>query len=61
MPTIREVAQLIGMMVSSLPGFDYGELYFRQIEIEKAAALKSTHGDFDSPMQFIGRAKSDIL
>lgn len=33
-PNIRKVTQLIGMMVSSFPGIDYGELYFRQVEIE---------------------------
>ena len=52
-PTIREVAQLIGMMVSCFPGVEYGELFYRQLEIEKAAALKTTNGDFDQTMPFI--------
>ena len=34
-PTIREVAQLIGMMVSCFPGVQYGELFYRQLEIKK--------------------------
>ena len=27
--TIREVAQVIGLMVSSFPAFQFGELYYR--------------------------------
>ena len=43
-PTIREVAQLIGMMVSCFPGVEYGELFYRQLEIEKLRLLKLTTG-----------------
>ena len=59
-PTIREVAQLIGMMVSCFPGVEYGELFYRQLEIEKAAALKTTNGDFDQTMPLSTLASADI-
>lgn len=50
-PTIREVAQLIGMMVSCFPGVEYGELFYCQLEIEKAAALKIYNWDFEQTIQ----------
>ena len=59
-PTIREVARLIGMMISCFPGVEYGELSYRQLEIEKAAALKASNWVFENTMQLSETAKSDI-
>ena len=59
-PTIREVAQLIGMMVSCFLGVEYGELFYRQLEIEKAAALKTANGNFDHTMSLSTLASADI-
>ena len=59
-PTIREVAQLIGMMVSCFPGVEYGELLYHQLEIEKAAALKTANGNFDHTMSLSTLASADI-
>ena len=39
-PTIPTVSEMIGLMVASFPGVMYGPLYYRQLEIEKVAALK---------------------
>ena len=50
-PTIREVARLIGMMISCFPRVEYGELSYRQLEIEKAAALKASNWVFENTMQ----------
>ena len=44
---MNQVAQLIGMMVSCFPGVEYGELFSRQLWIEKAAALKTNNRDFE--------------
>ena len=33
--SIREVAQVIGRLVSSLPAVQYGPLYYRSLEIDK--------------------------
>ena len=36
-----DLAQPIGILVSSLPGVQFGRLYYRQLEIEKNLALKA--------------------
>ena len=51
MPSIRAVAQIIGMMVACFPGVEYAQIFYRQLEIDKIAALKLYKGDFDMPMQ----------
>lgn len=58
---IRQVARLVGIMVSSFPGVEYGRLYYRQLEIEKSIALKSSCWNFESHMTLSDKAKSDIL
>jgi hypothetical protein len=37
--TIREVARVLGLIVSSFSGVDYGQLFYREIEVEKIQAL----------------------
>ena len=59
-PTIRIVAEVISLMVASFPGVMYGPLYYRQLEIEKVAALKQSKGSFDSVMNFSDKARSDL-
>ena len=39
-PTIRTVSEMTGVMVASFRVVKYGPLYYRQLEIEKVAALK---------------------
>ena len=58
--TIREVAHLIGMMVSCFPGVEYGELSYRQLEIEKAEALTLNNWDFEQTMHLSELVLSDI-
>ena len=59
--SIRLVASLIGIMASFCPGVEYGQLYYRQIEIEKTIALKIARGDFDQNMILShDKAKNDI-
>ena len=48
--TIRLVAQLIGTMVSCFPGVEYGQLYYRKLEMLKSEALKINKGNFDGFM-----------
>ena len=47
---IRELAQIIGKLVSSFPGVLYGPLYYRHLERDKTEALAITHGNFDANM-----------
>ena len=48
--SIREVASLIGTLVSTFPGVEFGPLYYRHLEWDKDLALKSALGDFDVSM-----------
>ncbi len=47
---IRELAQIIGKLVSSFPGVLYGPLYYWHLERDKTAALAIAHGNFDAKM-----------
>ena len=58
--TIREVAKVIGTLVASFPGVKMGPLYFRQLEIEKANALKHNKGCFDKTMTLSPLAIQDL-
>ena len=49
-PTIREVASIVGFMVACFPGVEYAQLFYRQIEIEKSAALTLAKGNFEERM-----------
>lgn len=40
-PTIREVAKVLGLIVSSFPGIAYGPLHYHHLEQDKTTALKN--------------------
>ena len=48
---IREVAQIVGKLISSFPGVLYGPLYYRSLEKDKTAALAKHKGNFDAKMR----------
>ena len=48
--TIRQVAKVIGQIVSSFPGAMHGPLYYRNLESNKSQALKTSRGNFDAHM-----------
>jgi hypothetical protein len=52
--TIRQVASLIGSLVSSFPGVEFGPLHYRHIEADKDYYLRMHHGNFDAEMS-LGR------
>ena len=58
---IRLVAKLIGHMVSCFPRVEFGELFYRQLEIEKSASLKSKNGNFDTNMSLSEKARCPSL
>ena len=58
--TIRTVASVVGLMVSSFPGVYYGPLYYRSLENEKSKALKSNGWDLDDKMLLTNPTKNDI-
>ena len=45
-PTIREVAQVIGYIISSLPAVQYDQCHYSAIEHDKITALKKSKGNF---------------
>jgi len=59
-PLIREVAQVIGLIISTFPGAMYGPLYFRTTEGEKAQAIKLNQGNYDAPMELSTNAQLEL-
>ena len=49
-PVIRDVAKVIGLMVSSFPGVMYGPLHYNSLEMDKIEALRKRKGNFDKKM-----------
>ena len=55
--TIQEVASLIGSLISSCPGVEYGgRLHYRSIERDKIIALKASKGNFETKMVLSGKS-----
>ena len=60
MSLIREVARVIGLIISTFPGVMYGPLYFRITEGEKAQGLKQNKGNYDTHMQLSSSAQLEL-
>lgn len=58
--SIREVARVIGLIVSSFSAVDYGKLFYRSLEKEKIKALKISRGNFDASMAVTAEMKQDL-
>ena len=58
--SIREVARIIGKIVSSFPGTSYGPLYYRYLESDKTSALKHNKGNFDASITLSNPAKAEL-
>ena len=46
--TIRELSQIIGLIVSFFPGVLWGPLNYRNLEMMKTAALRQSKGEFEA-------------
>ena len=57
---IREVARIIGLIVSSLPASLYGALYYRKLENDKNKALVKSYGNYEAKMTLSRHAKDDL-
>lgn len=57
---IREVARVLGKIISSLPGVMHGALYHRNIEKDKTQALNQNAGNFDAYMTLTDEAKTEL-
>ena len=45
---IRFLAEVIGVLVSSIPAVEHGELYYRFLETDRNRALKLSRGNYES-------------
>ena len=59
-PTIREVAKVLGLIVSSFPGVAYGPLHYRYLERDKTTALKTSKWNFDAKMCISSQGKEEL-
>lgn len=57
---IRQFAKLIGKFVAAEPGVPYAALYYKQLELDRDAALKEYKGDFDAKMVISKNSKECI-
>ena len=57
LPTIRQVAEVIGILVSNFPGTQYGPLH---LERDKYLALIANKGDYGGEMQLSPPALTEI-
>lgn len=46
--TLQQLAEFIGLLVSSFPGFTYGPLYYRYLELDKIKGLRLSKGDYSA-------------
>ena len=60
MPTIRQVAEVIAILVSNFPGAQYGPLPYRHLERDKYLALVANKGDYGGEMQLSPPALAEL-
>ena len=53
-PSIRDLASIIGTLVSLFPAMPFGKLYYRNLENEKMTALKLKKGNYNAKLQKLG-------
>ena len=58
--SIRNVATVIGSIVSCFPAVKFGPLHYRALECVKINGLKCFNGDFDSPIALTKDAYDDL-
>ena len=59
--TIRDVTPVIGLLVSNFPAVQYGELYYRRLEMSKINALRANQGNYDASMCLSEGSRTEIL
>ena len=58
--TIREVATVLGILVSSFPGVMHGPPHYRGLEYKKKIAPKLNRGDYDKTMSLSSSANDEL-
>ena len=57
---IQNLAEVIGLIVSSIPGVVYGPLHCRSLERDKTHALRENKGNFGAALSLSLEAKSEL-
>ena len=57
---IRDLARVIGLIVSSFPGVEYGKLHYQILERAKIHALKCRNGDFNATLEITSNVKNQL-
>lgn len=58
---IRDVARVLGLMVSSFSAVEYGPLFYRQLEMAKIQSLKVSKGDYEAIMYISAKMKEELV
>ena len=58
--TIQAAAETVGLLVSSFPGVEMGPLFYRNLEMDKAIALRDNYYRFDAIMPVSPEVKQDL-
>lgn len=58
--TITKLAQLIGTLVSNLPGVQFGRLHYRNLETEKNLALREHKGNYKAFISLSPSAREEL-
>ena len=58
--TIQSIAELVGKLVALFPGVTHAKLFYRQLDIEKSAALKLSRGNYEATIQISAEARQDL-
>ena len=59
-PTVQEVCQVIGFIVSNFPGAECGPLLYRSLESDKTQALELNKDDYKSHMQLTNASIAEL-
>jgi len=59
-PNIREVAKVLGLIMSSFPGVAYGLLHYCYLEQDKTTALKTNKWNFDAKMCLSSQTREEL-
>ena len=59
-PTILNLAEVIGLMVSSFPGVEYGPLYYRSLDMAKTDGLRQNKGNFSDQILLNDASSEDL-
>ena len=59
-PTIRDLARVLGKIVSSFPAVRYGPLYYRSLERNKLTALHANWWNFDKEVTLSSQAVEEL-